>query len=157
MIANKDFEVQPLLALLASRKARPTALPMPASVELMDPPRTDAPRPRVVLTANGIDAELWCVSDVLDDPRSSSTLQKQERLPRIIAGEQPALVIALGTGSNPREESLNGCVALGTQVFAVDPWEYRPGSTPPAGRATDPRIETLVPSVLPSGWVRQSR
>ena len=40
VIANKDFEVQPLLGLLASRKVRPKALPAPTSIELMDPQRS---------------------------------------------------------------------------------------------------------------------
>jgi len=142
---------------------------MPHRVRTQEPTRRDggivnlsarrgevqsAPRPRVVLAANGITTEVWCVSDLLDDPRSSSTLEKQTRIPRIVVGEQPSLVMALGTGSNPREESLNGCVALGTQVFAVDPWTHRTGLTP-SPRATDLRIETLVPSALPAGWIRE--
>lgn len=154
VIVNKDFEFQPLLSLLASRKVRPKTVPAPTSIELVDPPRSATPKPRVTLTANGLTVELWCVSDILDDPRSSSTLAKQSRLPLVIAGEAPALVIAVGTASNPREESLNGCVAMGTQAFAVDPWTHRPGATPPPDRATDARVEQLVTSALPPAWFR---
>ena len=78
--------------------------------------------PRAVFSIQGSYAEVWCISDLLehlpdDNKFQSSTAQKAKYLPKIFRGEEPGLVIAVGTAGLPEETSENGSVVTGTKCF----------------------------------------
>jgi hypothetical protein len=99
-------------------------------------------------------AEVWCISDLLehfpDEPRfQSSSERKAERLPLVLQGRTPDLVIAVGTAGFPSgSENLNGAVISGTNVFAH---EGDPANPCPRWAWT---FDTVVRSALPSDVFR---
>ena len=103
-------------------------------------------RPRLsfdVTTSGGTAAvEVWCIEDWMRTERrvgerrtgktvkasSSSSHEKFTfTLPQIRdvahGGQAPDLVIAFGTAGIPADETLNGCVTVGSRVYIRDAWE----------------------------------
>jgi hypothetical protein len=126
VIFNKWWECDPALAAMLSDNARPSNCPWPIGLkatrrppELSDP--NPHPEPRAIFRYKNFAAEVWCISDLLDGLPSnlqSSSARKFERLPAIFEGENPGLVISVGTASTPiAGVNCNGSVAVGTSVF----------------------------------------
>src|SRR5688500_10440701 len=118
VVVNKWWECDPLMAVLLHNQARPAAelgergwprelhhpreRPNQKKLPLKDP----HPRPRAVFNLERVDAEVWCISDLLehlpDEPKyQSSSERKAERAPLIFEGAEPDLVIAVGTAGYP--------------------------------------------------------
>lgn len=100
--------------MLSHPHARPPAVPVPGYVAAL---------PRAVFLLSAIDAEIWCISDLLDDLATnfqSSSEKKIHRLPLVFNGSPTSLVMALGTAASPTTDSTNGCVVVGTRVFLHD-------------------------------------
>lgn len=134
VVANKWWECDPALGAMLNNNARPLSSPWPSilhssrKVPEQMPDFNTHPVPRAVFGYKHFDAEVWCVSDLLDHYAASdqsSSEVKAKVLPRIfeyskdeIQPEKPALVIALGTACTPIDvQNRNGCVAVGTDVF----------------------------------------
>lgn len=139
IVVNKWWECDPVLLALTSNNARPLISPDVSPLgwpqplqptrprpEPNSPPKENPnPLPRAIFHLNNVDAEVWCVSDLLEhladtaDFQSSSE-QKKRYLPRTFRGAAPALVIAVGTAGYPFAEdeapSENGSVVVGTGV-----------------------------------------
>ncbi len=156
IIANKNWEVAPLLGVLLEKKARPRELPDPSTfnyVPYPDPqkPQTDPPAiARAIFkltkslgqkqTVSGEDVEVeaqvevWCVQDLMDQHRevsSSSTAEKIRVLPRIFQGEKADMVVAFGTAGFPEQTSYNGCVVVGAHAFLHNPFRNNPNPKSP--------------------------
>ena len=103
-------------------------------------------KPRAVFNLANISAEVWCISDLLEDlpnnpQNQSSSQRKMERLPAIFGAEPPSLVVAVGTAGLPSELTENGSVVIGTGVFMHD---CHPNGTNPDSRwNTGPFDEVL--------------
>jgi hypothetical protein len=151
LIANKNWEVEPILNAILNATIRDPKLPLP---DKLNYPWTFAPgsaQPRAVwssLIKGSI--ELWCVQDIMDPKWNSSSSQgKHEDLPKILqySQDQVALVLALGTASSPTEDNINGCVVMGSNVFIHN---YHPNGTNPESVWDDPaHFEKLVTSTVP--------
>jgi hypothetical protein len=141
VVVNKWWECDPVMNVLLHAQATP---PLPWPTTLNQPHRrcnpkvpgkpNPSPQPRAIFPLSPrTSVEVWCISDLLehlpDTPQyQSSSRQKMEVLPAILAGGPPALVIAVGTAATPTGTSLNGSVVIGTQIFMHD--AYPLGSNP---------------------------
>lgn len=158
VIVNKWWECDPALAAMLNDNTRPPNSPWPGDLkpsrlrpELAKVPNLN-PVPRATFAYQNFDAEVWCVSDLLDSlspAEQSSSEQKADRLPEIFAyGEQPGLVIAVGTASTPTfGVNRNGGVAVGTSVFMHNGF---PDGTNPASNLNLPCFDQLIQSTIPS-------
>jgi hypothetical protein len=166
VVVNKFWECDPLLAALLGegvppqiREQWPVIQDWPRARR--NPPKGSAPqnpdpspKPRAVFTLHHTVVEVWCVSDLLehfpDESRyQSSSERKAERLPLVLQGRAPDLVVAVGTAAFPSSsENLNGSVVVGTHVFAHD---GDPSNTYSRWAWT---FDTLVKSALPSDAFR---
>lgn len=132
IIVNKWWECEPLMAVLLNDAARPyedLRWPFPLHHPHKRPSKENArvkhvaqTTPRAVFTLNHISAEIWCISDLLEDlsqerKDQSSSARKVERIPHVFAGTEPSLVVAVGTAGYPGSTIENGSVAVGTRVF----------------------------------------
>jgi hypothetical protein len=129
VIINKWWECDPALAAMLSDNTRPKSSPWPTDLQptrpVPDPsnlPKDTAPKPRATFVYKTFNAEVWCVSDLIEDlpPEcQSSSSSKAARLGRpFAAGAAPDLVIAVGTaGSCSETPNRNGWVTIGTAVF----------------------------------------
>lgn len=127
VIANKTWEVDPLIACLLHEKVRPAQLPLPT---IVNSPRrasqSDTNPPRIIYKfGDDLQIEIWCIQDLMNpDPKlgSSNSEEKARVLPRIkeYGNIKADLVIAFGTASVPKSESYNGCVTIGTRMFVHD-------------------------------------
>ncbi len=135
IVINKWWECEPAIAAMLNLNACPQNAPYPKTPPWPDPLKSPQPRPdglalpflnpRAVFGYGNFQAEVWCVSDLLNNVNSvsqSSSSIKAERLPQIFAGKPtPDLVIAVGTASSATESpNRNGGVAIGTAVFLHD-------------------------------------
>jgi hypothetical protein len=129
VIINKWWECDPALAAMLSDNTRPKSSPWPRALQparpVPDPyklPSDTPPKPRATFPYKTFNAEVWCVSDLIEDlpPEcQSSSSSKAARLNRPFeAGPAPDLVIAVGTaGSCSEAPNQNGWVTIGTAVF----------------------------------------
>jgi len=130
VIVNKWWECEPVLAVFLNPNARPTTLGWPDPLfhprkypDAAGPTTYVAAAPRAVFHLTNIDADVWCISDLLADlgaAYQSSTEKKADRLPEILTGVTPSLVIAAGTAGYPSLETENGSVVIGSRVFLHD-------------------------------------
>ena len=140
LIANKQFEVEPLVAAITSPDARMQSGPL---VEKVDWPNSTKPgwrpdlTPRVRGAVDDHDFEIWCIEDLMDPPvpgGSSNTSEKARVLDLVFRAnggrEALSLVIAFGTAATPQDQSRNGCVMIGRSVFVHDPYEQTPSKSP---------------------------
>ncbi|MFL5614824.1 MAG: hypothetical protein ACJ796_14270 [Gemmatimonadaceae bacterium] len=121
------------------------------------PPEDPKPTPRAVFPYNTFEADVWCISDVLehlDASLQSSSAQKAKYLGKMFAyGRTPDLVIAVGTAEFPDPAvSANGNVVIGTKVFMVDGHAKDPN---PLSKWSDSRFEQLIDSKLPRSVFEQ--
>ncbi len=148
LIANKNWEVEPILNAILNAQIRDPQLPLP---DTLNYPWNFAPgtaQPRAIWSSlSKATVELWCVQDIMDLKWNSSSSQgKHEDLPKILkySQDQPSLVIALGTASSPTADNINGCVVMGSNVFIHN---YHPNGSNPQSQWDDPaHFDKLVTS-----------
>jgi hypothetical protein len=140
VIANKNWEAEPMLAALCSGEFRPAGLPFPEFLKsnqdgkylitVPDPvndPRNaraiikfkDLNDPSIVTT----EIKVWCVQDFMSKApgiSSSSSEEKYKVLPPLIAAENSELVIAMGTAGYNGGQSYAGCIIVGSRFFVHD-------------------------------------
>jgi hypothetical protein len=117
----------------------------------------DAPLPRATFAYKNFAAEVWCISDLLDSfspSQQSSSERKAELLPTIWKyGENPGLVVAVGTASTPDAAvNRNGGVVVGTNVFMHN--GHPNGSNPDSNLRLDV-FDQLIESSIPSEMFRK--
>jgi hypothetical protein len=115
------------------------------------PAENPKPVPRAVFAYKNFEAEVWCISDLLEHLNpilQSSSEQKAKYLPKMFScGPAPDLVIAVGTAEFPDAAvSENGNVVIGTKVFMVD---GHPNGSNPLSKWTAGPFEEVVDSTLP--------
>jgi hypothetical protein len=137
IVANKTWEADPLVFALASEKARaPTVRWTPASGML---------GLRGYVGAGVNLAEVWCLQELMDPNANPSSSQEKARvLTPVLSRPNIKTVVAFGTASTADDESFDGCVLMGTNVFVHD---AKPPGSPSAWR--EPRFEQVVTSTLP--------
>jgi hypothetical protein len=134
VIVNKWWECDPVCSVLLNANAAPRelwpVLPIGYPRQRPDknklPAENPVPQPRLIYELTNTRVEVWCISDLLehlpDIPKfQSSTEQKATILPKIFKGDQPALVIAVGTAGYPQKYTQNGSVTVGTRTFIHNP------------------------------------
>ena len=132
IVINKWWECEPAIAAMLSGNASPpppwaTPWPKPLNSPQYRPkvPFPAFVQPRAVFSYSNFAAELWCISDLLNDldgAYQSSSSVKAERLRKIfVSSATPDLLVAVGTASSATElPNRNGGVAVGTAVFLHD-------------------------------------
>jgi hypothetical protein len=132
VIVNKWWECDPALAAMLNDNTRPKGSPWPSDLQptrrVPDPnhlPDHPSSRPRATFVYQTFQAEVWCISDLIEDlppecQSSSSSKAVRLSLP-FEAGAAPDLVIAVGTaGSCSESPNRNGWVSVGTAAFMHD-------------------------------------
>jgi len=160
VIANKSWEVDPLIAALLHDKVRPSSatdfdfIHHPFLIDTRDPDNSDPePLPRIQFSCTGVNVEVWCLQDLMNPKASGSSSKEKARVfPRIFehAEPPPSAVIAVGSGF-PRGSSANGNVVVGTRVFVHDPY----AAEPPADHWPVPAPDTVVDSKVPVDFFRK--
>ncbi len=133
VVANKRWEADALVGVLASREARPSYLRSPQLVN--QPPDTtdnlyapiDSPRALIMVSDSdgnqSCEVSVWCIEDMmLPDSHKSSTEKKWPILKNQIMSVTRDLVVAFGTAAHPDHRSHNGCVVLGNNIFIYNPY-----------------------------------
>lgn len=152
-VINKWWECEPAIAAMLNGNAIPAGSPWPTVLNspLRRPGGKFPPflQPRAVFTYTNFEAEIWCISDLLNDAESycqSSSSLKAALLPKIFAGKPtPDLLIAVGTASSASESpNRNGGVAIGTAVFLHD---AHPNGENPLSNWSGP-ADQLIPSPI---------
>jgi hypothetical protein len=146
---------------MLNNNARPSGSPWPSTLQPPRPrpdnnhlrPDNPKPVPRAVFPYSNFNAEVWCISDLLehlDSSLQSSSEQKAKYLPRIFSyGPPPDLVFAVGTAEFPEPAvSNNGNVVIGTKVFMVNA-HPGPDHINPLSNWTVGPFEQLIDSSLP--------
>lgn len=146
IVANKGFETDPLVGVFTNPQARPADFPQLGNCPEIKVPLSSGGerkgRARLALSTPTSIAEVWCISDLMDPERHSSSSEEKARvLPFIIANRfVPDLVIAFGTGAYLDATSHNGSVVVGSRVFAHNPYRENPN---PASDWHHPIIDVL--------------
>lgn len=160
VVANKSWEVDPMVNAILHEKVRPPLVDkrffdfeMPGHPFLIDSKKKDNPdppvRPRIRFTCSQMNksaiVEIWCLQDLMDPLKSSSsTIEKWRVLPRIFDGKvMPDLVIAFGTAGIVDMGLCNGSVVIGSRVFIHNPY-YDKSDDPPAEIWEHPDINKLL-------------
>jgi hypothetical protein len=125
IIANKWWEIAPLVAVLQHLDAKPSAV---LAVGFSGQGAPGGPRPRLAGQVAGRSLEAWCIQDLMDPGESESlTWEKARVLPRTLqASAKPRLVVGLGTAACPSGSGSNGNVVVGSSVFVHDPYDEPP-------------------------------
>jgi hypothetical protein len=121
VVANKNWEADPLVAVLLSDRTRPASL---TDFESPGYPRLDPKNkgPRIRFKCGVASVEVWCVQDLMDPKVSgSNSAEKGRVLPAVFKGDPVSAVIAFGTAGYPDSANLNGCVVIGSRVMLHDP------------------------------------
>src|ERR1700722_2718041 len=104
VVINKWWECDPALAAMLNDQTRPPLSPWPPDLQSTRPrppkgslpAENQHPTPRATFPYQNFQAEVWCVSDLLEDlpdAIQSSSSAKALRLPRIFSyGSKPDLV-----------------------------------------------------------------
>lgn len=150
VIANKWFEADPLMGVLANAAARPPEIQGLGSVVWPRRAQTTLTdiivRPRMATIVLDWIVEVWCIQDLMNPFLSySNTAEKARVLPAIIAyGKQPDVVLAFGTAATPGKASSNGCVTSGLRAFLHNPYKDKPNV------ASNWQVPSLMDRILPS-------
>ncbi len=153
VVVNKWWEANPVLNVLLNDNCRPDTLGWPTLLHHPCPEHDFFNGPRAVFTLDHIQAEVWCISDLLavfpeGSAYQSSSERKMEVLPLIFSFPHatPDLVVAVGTSSSyPVDVSVNGSVITGTQVFLHN--GHPDGSNPNSDWQGGP-FDVTLPSAL---------
>jgi hypothetical protein len=128
IVANRDWEADPLVAVLTS-VAGAHAAGAPFIPAGKNDPRGLRGR---VDDGNGHVVEIRCIKETLPDGAlPSSSAEKAKVLPGMLAGDDVRAVIAFGTAARYDDASWNGCVVAGTNVFVHDAKPPQPKSSWP--------------------------
>lgn len=161
IIANKSFEAEPLMGVLADPAGRPPSLTDIGTLQWPRYPQTSLtdmiPLPRAAFVY-GSDrqcaVEIWCIQDLMNPFLSySNTAEKARVLKSILeAGKAADFVLAVGTASGAGPEtSYNGSVVVGSRVFVHNPYHENSASN-----WRDPkRMDQVVFSGLGERFVSQ--
>src|SRR3982074_2119849 len=147
IFANKSWETDPLVGVFKNEQARPPAFPEPDTLPQVAIPLSDGSKKivqaRLSLKSANARAEVWCIKDLMDRRRSSSSSEEKARvLPYVAAiGDAPSLVVAFGTATFADAQSYNGCVVAGANIFVHDPYS---ATSNPDSRWTHPDIGKLL-------------
>jgi len=159
VIANKSWEVDPLLGVLRSDQGRPssfsrTTAPPVATVMMNDGSSKSVPA-RTAFVTDAAVCEVWCIKDLMDPKKSGSSSEEKARvLPAVVAaGATPDLVVAFGTATIAEQASYNGSVVIGSKVFVHDPYANTPNpdsrwTHADVGRVIDETDSSLSSHVL---------
>lgn len=153
LIANKNWEVEPILSALLNYRMRPNELPNPDVLNYPWKLPAGSAQPRAMWNSfQGCAIELWCVQDIMDAAwNPSSSEGKNACLPRIFnyKVEKADLVLALGTaGYGSETENNNGCVVVGSNIFIHN---FHPNGGNPNSKWDDPvNFEKLLGSTIPA-------
>lgn len=140
VIANKNWEVEPLLNAVLNKKFRPSEIGLPTE---LNHPREIAKneeiiiKPRAIYDVNGNSVEIWCIQDLMDLMKSSSSSAEKIRILPQIFQSNPDGIIAFGTAGFPGETSYNGSVVIGSHVYLHNPV----GNTNPQSPWSDPQFQ----------------
>jgi hypothetical protein len=145
ILANKNWEADPLVSVLRSDRASPNRFSFDSPPKVAVPHSDGSEKSveaRLVLKSANATAEVWCIQDLMDPKKSSSSSEEKARVLPYVAnnGAKPSLVVAFGTASFPDAASYNGSVVVGTGVFVHDPYVGNPN---PASRWTHAAIGKL--------------
>jgi hypothetical protein len=153
IIANKRFEADPLMGVLANPESRPPSI---VGLDCLAWPRGPQqtvgdvimrPRASFLFGPNRtLLVEIWCIQDLMNPALSfSNTAEKVRVLPLIFSyGKPPDFVVAFGTAGFPdKETSQNGCAVLGGRVFVHNPYKDKPN---PSSNWNDPRMDRIIVS-----------
>jgi hypothetical protein len=84
VIANKSWEVDPLVAVLRSDQARPMPFPNLATAPVTRVPMSDGSKKtisaRIAFASGAATCEVWCVKDLMDPRKSSSSSEEKARV-----------------------------------------------------------------------------
>jgi len=132
IISNKTWEAEPLINALLNPEFKPKELLVP---QQLNHPRKNGqieyiPRATICYKDIDITYEIWCIQDLMDsNMHPSSSEEKYRSLPYAINfrnRKEPDFILAFGTAGflvspdDPINDSNNGCVAIGTNVFIHD-------------------------------------
>lgn len=146
IVANKDWEAEPLVNVLRHPKARPKSLSESRKLPSIE-------NVRLVIEGDGFVAEVLCISDFMDKKaHSSSTAEKAKVLENIFERVEPTIVVAFGTGSYPGASSYNGCVSMGTKTYIHNAY---PKKSNPESNWDHPDTGRLIDSSLGEPLFRQ--
>jgi hypothetical protein len=155
IVVNKWWECEPAIAAMLNSNAWPSVAPWPSSLNSPQqrPAAKTAPflNPRAVFDYPNFQAEVWCISDLLnnvDASCQSSSSVKAALLPQIFAGKpSPDLVVAVGTASSAATSpNRNGGVAMGTAVFLHN---AHPGGENPLSDWNGPSDQLISSTITP--------
>jgi len=151
IVANKYWECDGVASALLNESVRDPALPWPHP-PIHQPRRRDLKPPvvaRLVYEFPKCRAEVWCVSDFLenlDSTLQSSSEQKALALPKLFDSEKADMLIAVGTAGFPTASlGMNGGVTVGTNVFMHN---GHPNGSNKLSNWTQGPFDTLVKSTL---------
>jgi hypothetical protein len=128
VLANKTWEVDPLVEVFRNPEARPPIFPASDTPRKITVKRNDATTKEVqarlsLKSGTGSMLEVWCVRDLMDSPpKSSSSSEEKARVLKFLADAdpKPSLIVAFGTAATAGTHSNNGCVVVGSSVFVFD-------------------------------------
>jgi hypothetical protein len=166
IIVNKKWEAAPILGVFKApySGSRASARPFewtsgeayPSPQMWPDPSSPYNFEYRYLLTTSSCRIECWCLADFED---TSDSGKKSVYIPKIVAGGQPDLVVAIGTAASLVQHS-QGSVIVGCRAFMHDP-KINPAPTQPEWpgalldkmmpSAFEPTFSRAL-SVLPTAW-----
>lgn len=151
LIANKSWEVEPILNALLNSTIRPQELPNPGHLNYPWTFLPGSPQPRAIWDSfPQVTIELWCVQDIMDSQWNPSSSQgKHVCLPKVLnyRPETPDLVAALGTAALGLDGgNNNGCVVMGSDIFIHN---FHPNGENPQSQWDDPaHFEKVLSSAI---------
>ena len=157
IIANRAFEADPLVAVLANAAACPPGWPGFAQVNWPRIAAGQGAGPRCALVVSSTRVEVWCIQDLMDGTVPggySNTAEKARALKAIFAAaagadaSTPAAVIAFATAAAPGTASFNGGVMLGRRAFVHKPYADSPDKSPSHWSAAG-MMDVVLPSAFP--------
>ncbi|HTB03533.1 MAG TPA: hypothetical protein VK804_23940 [Bradyrhizobium sp.] len=149
IFANKSWEADPLVGVFRNAQARPANFPPEQAPPQVSIPLNDGSArnvsARLSLASASATVDVWCIKDMMDPARSSSSSEEKARVLPLVAasGPRPKLVIAFGTAAYPDSHSYNGCPTIGANCFVYNPYAATPN---PASQWTHPDIGKLLDS-----------
>ena len=156
IVANKTFEVEPLIDVVMGVASRPAGAFITTGVHWPEKADTVVSNPRAELHLKGNRVEIWCIQDLMDPTVKGGASNSSEKA-RVLANifgpsevsPEPAVVIAFGTAATPLNASFNGSVMIGRDVFLHNPYEQTPEESPSTWSAPglmDRRILSSFPA-----------
>jgi hypothetical protein len=129
VIANKNWEVEPLLHALSLRKIFPS-FDYPIKENTPTSQNVKISTCRRHFKADRHDVTVHCIQDYIGDDKyeSSSRYKYDTALPQLFDGLNADLYIAFGTAGFPRSAQVNGCVAVGSSFYVYNAKRDNPDS-----------------------------